>query len=146
MNFPEGIHVYGDKTYRGRCPLEKHEAQTFFALLRTLYPHLGAIAVHIRNEAKRSKWQTFQHKKEGLVSGASDIIIPGNPSCVIEMKRRDHKQSSLTDEQMSYLNACKENGSFVCVALGADAAMKAVTRWMQYQKKLEKHNTMELTL
>ena len=137
MRIPKDLYVYGDRNFHGRCALEKHEAKTFFALLRLKHPSLGLIAVHVRNEGKRPGWQANQFKREGLVTGTSDIIIPGNPSFVCELKRRDHKQSELTEAQVDYLHAAKANGSFVCIALGADAAMEAVGKWIQLSHKLE---------
>jgi hypothetical protein len=138
VDFPKDIYIYGDKAFRGRCPLEKHETQAFFALLRNAYPSIGLIATHQRNEGKLAGgWrQANLYKKEGMVSGASDIIIPGIPSFVCEMKRKDHTKSDLSERQIDYLMACKAQGSFVCVALGADAALQAVQRWMQYSQKI----------
>lgn len=150
MNFPKGIYIYGDRSFRGICALEKHEIRTFFALLRHKYPQLGLIAIHIRNEGKLKggKFQAQVHKREGLVSGASDIIIPGNPSFVCELKRRDYTKSSITDEQVEYLKACKDQGAFVCIALGADSAIKAVEKWIELKKELslQKSHDVELRL
>lgn len=74
---------------------------------------------------------TAKHKAEGMVSGASDIIIPGSPSFVCEMKRRDHTKSSLAPEQVEYLRAAKKTGAFVCIALGCDAAWGAFGEYLE---------------
>jgi len=60
-----------------------------------------------------------------MTTGAADIIIPGNPSFVCELKRRDHTKSTLDPEQAKYLEQAQAAGAFVCIALGADAAMEA---------------------
>ena len=71
---------------------------------------------------------------EGLVKGCSDIIIPGNPSFVCEMKSRSPK-AKISDEQIKYLPAAQNNGSFVCIALGCDAAWEAFNEWRELNEK-----------
>ena len=63
---PHQIMVHGDVTYRGDCPLEVAEQVSFLCMLRKEFPKLAEIAVHIRNEGKRTKRQGAQHKKEGM--------------------------------------------------------------------------------
>jgi len=131
MKFPELLPVYGDQKYRNKkCPVESAEQITFFNVLRRDYPQLGVIAVHPRNEGKRTIQQAMRQKAEGMTAGASDIIIPGNPSFVCELKRKDHTLCGWEDGQLAYLEAAKENGSFVCVALGYEAAMEALKVWI----------------
>lgn len=132
MKIPEWLPVYGDIDYRNKnCPTETAEQITFFNVLRREYPDTyGRIALHIRNEGKRTIQQTMRHKAEGMQSGASDIIIPGCPAFVCELKRVDHTMSRWQDGQIEYLEACKDNGAFVCVALGHQAALEALNIWI----------------
>lgn len=127
MKFPPNIPVYGDQKFRSKCPSETVEQVTFFARVRK-HP-LGMLAIHPRNEGKRTYAQANRHKSEGMTEGASDIIIPGGPAFVCELKRRDHTKSRWQDGQQKYLIAAKEAGAFVCIALGADAAMEAFYEW-----------------
>lgn len=130
MKFPISIKVYGDQKYRNKkCPPESAEQITFFNVLRREYPELGAIAIHPRNEGKRSMQQTQRQKAEGMTPGASDIIIPGCPTFVCEMKRQDHTLCKWEPEQIAYLEQCQKNGAFVCVALGYKAALEALEQW-----------------
>lgn len=130
----EWLRVYGDKSYRGDCPTEAAEQVTFFARLRREYPDTwGRLAIHPRNEGRRSWQQTVRHKAEGMTPGASDIIIPGSPSFVCELKRRDPTRSRWEDGQLEYLEAAQHGGAFVCVALGVDAAWAAFMEWAQVQ-------------
>lgn len=133
MRFPDDIPVYGDKSYRNKnCPKEQLEQITFVRRMREQHPDtLGALLVHVKNEGKRSHGQAFYASVEGLTKGASDIIIPCSPAIVIEFKRRDHTLCAWTDGQIEYLEAAQKMGSFVCVALGADAAMEAVNEWIR---------------
>ena len=131
MKFPDKIDVYGDKSFRGKCATESLEQVTFFARLRREYPNSwGAIAFHPRNEGIRSIMKLKIEKAEGMVKGASDIIIPGAPAFVCELKRRDHTKSTWQDGQQEYLYAAQAAGAFVCVALGYKAAEEAFRRYL----------------
>lgn len=125
------LPVYGDTEYRGECPRETLEQVTFFRRIREQYPDsIGRIAIHPRNEGKRKCDQADREKAEGMVPGASDVIIPARVPFVCEIKRRDHTRSTWQDGQIEYLEAAHGQGAFVCVALGADAAMEAFEQWL----------------
>ena len=130
-----GVPVYGDASFRGKCPKEHVEQVSFFAKLRREYPSsYGMLAVHPRNEAQLRGGQfhaIIKHKAEGMTPGASDIIIPGSPSFVCEIKRQDHTQSKWQDGQQEYLEAAMIAGSFACIALGCSAAWEAFEDWLK---------------
>lgn len=132
MKFPDFLPVFGDTAYRGACPSEAMEQVTFFNRLRSQYPETwGRIALHPRNEGKRTPGQVYREKSEGMAEGAPDIVIP--PGFLCELKRRDHTKSRWQPGQLEYLEAAQEAGAFVCVALGADAAMEAFHDWLAAQ-------------
>jgi hypothetical protein len=128
-----GVRVYGDTSFRGKCPEEALEQITFFNTLRREYPATwGRIALHPRNEQQLRGGQhkaLAQHKAEGLTPGASDIIIPARIAFVCEMKRQDHTQSKWQPGQIEYLTAAHNAGAFACVALGWKAAWEAFEAW-----------------
>jgi hypothetical protein len=126
---PPQITIFGDTSFRGKCPLESVEQIAFLCLLRAEFSELAEIAVHIRNEGKRTKFQGFQQKKEGMNTGASDIVIPCFPPILIELKRRDHTLCSTNGKQLKYLVDSDNQGAFACFALGAVGAMEAVREW-----------------
>ena len=131
MQFPEWLPVYGDQKYRNKkCPVESAEQITFFNTLRRDYPELAIIAIHPRNEGKRTAQQTQRQKAEGLTPGASDIIIPTLRPFVCELKRQDHTLCHWEPEQLEYLETSKKHGAFVCVALGYQAALEAIKEWI----------------
>lgn len=132
---PPQIPVFGDTALRGACPLEVAEQISFLCLLKFEFPELAEIAVHIRNEGKRTERQGAQQKLEGLKTGASDIIIPCNPPMLIELKRRDHTKSSSSDKQLKYLIDSHAQGAFACYALGAIGAIEAVREWHSINRK-----------
>jgi len=132
---PNYIPVFGDINFRGDCATETAELIGFFRLLEKEYPTLAAIATHIRNEGKRSKYQGYKQQQEGMNTGASDIIIPCSPPIVIELKRRDHTLSTISSKQVSYLSSAHVLGGYAVVALGAIGAMEAVRSWHTANKK-----------
>lgn len=128
------VPIYGDTAFRGKCPPEHIEQASFFSRLRREFPDsYGLIALHPRNEGLKERGQfsvVQKHAAEGMAKGASDIIIPGTPSFVCEMKRQDHTQSKWQDGQEAYLKAVIDAGAFACVALGAAAAWEAFVDWI----------------
>lgn len=132
MLLPNDITIYGDTSYRGTCPKETLEQVTFFSRLRREYSDtLGLIAFHVRNEGKRTHLQAATEKSEGLTTGAPDVVIPGAPAFLCELKRRDHTQSEISTAQLAYLRAARDAGCFVCIALGVDAAWEALHAYLE---------------
>jgi hypothetical protein len=131
MKIPDWLQVFGQMEYRDmQCPPESAEQVTFFARLRREYPDsYGLIAIHPRNEGKRHHAQVMLQKSEGMTAGAADIIIPGCPTFVCELKRRDPTKSRWQDGQLEYLEAAHKAGAFVCVAFGCDGAWEAFKQW-----------------
>lgn len=76
-----------------------------------------------------------KHKAEGGLKGVSDVIIPGAPTFVCEIKRRDHTKSKWQDGQIEFLTAAQEAGAFVAVAFGAVAAWEAFEAWIKIKEK-----------
>lgn len=128
MKFNPEIRVFGDQKYRDKdCPKEGAEQITFVKRVRDKYPDsYGAVIVHIKNEGKRSFHGARMDKAAGLTKGATDIFIPAKRPILIELKRRDHTLSRWQDGQQDYMLAAQNLGAWVCVALGADAAMEAL--------------------
>ena len=131
-DIPKGVHVYGAGN-RGHCHREDMEMVTFFAKLRREYPTTyGALAIHPRNEQQLRGGQfraLTRHKAEGMTPGAADIIIPGWPAFVCELKRFDHTKSRWQPGQKEYLAAAADAGCFTCLAFGWEAAWRAFEDW-----------------
>lgn len=132
MKFPNDIPVFGDIDYRGASPVESAEQKTVFNWLRK---NGYLTAIHPRNEGKKNRNQVAVEKAEGMTTGASDIIIPGAPAFVCELKRTDHTKSSIEPEQIEYLRRCKADGCFVCIALGYKAVIEAIKAWEELKKQ-----------
>lgn len=123
------IPIIGNLDFRGDCPGETAEQIAYFSMLRGEMPEVAEIACHIRNEGKRTQFEGRNQRMEGMNTGASDIFIPGNPSLLIELKRKDHIKSQISGDQIRYLAHAQQFGSVVCVALGCGAAMEATREW-----------------
>lgn len=121
------IPTYGTKLKGCKIPESAHMI-TFFNILRRDYPEYGNVAIHVRNEGKRTKQQIDKERIEGFVKGACDIIIVGNPALCIEMKSRA-TSAKVSPEQEQYLLAAQKLGAFVCVAYGFEAALTAFNDW-----------------
>lgn len=137
---PQHIKIYGDQSYRNKkCPKESVEQITFVNRVRAAHPEAyGRLLVHVENEAKLINGQFSAISKQramGMSKGASDIIIPGKPAFVCELKRRDMTLCKITDDQIEYLTAAQNVGAFACAALGADAATEAFNDWLNICKK-----------
>lgn len=136
MKLPDNIKVYGDTEYRGACPAENAEQVTFFNRIRKRYPETyGALALHPRNEGRRTLLQAAHQKAEGMTTGATDIVIPASPPFVCELKRRDHTKSEIRLEQARYMQAAQQMGAFCCIALGVDAAWQAFEEYVAEREK-----------
>jgi len=129
------VPVYGDTAWRGDCPAEALEQMTFFNRLRKAHPETwGALAMHPRNEQQLRGGQhraLIRVKAEGMTPGAADVIIPGAPAFVCELKRRDRTKAKWQAGQQEYLAAAQAAGAFACLALGADAAWQAFEEWLE---------------
>ena len=136
------VPIYGDQSFRGKCPVESMEQMTFFNRLRMAHPATyGLLAIHPRNEGQLRGGQfaaISKHRAEGMSKGASDVVIPGVLSFVCEIKRRDHTKSKWEECQPEYLAAAQSVGAFACVALGADAAWQAFSDWLIFCAALKR--------
>lgn len=135
MKFPPWLPVYGDQSFRGKCPREDLEQVSIINRIRREYPDgWGRLVLHPRNEGLKQGGQfstVLKHKAEGMAVGAADVVIPAAPSFVCEVKRQDHTLSHWQDGQQEYLRAALDAGAFACVALGAVGAWEAFEAWRQ---------------
>lgn len=130
MKFPANIQVFGDKSFRGPCPLEGTDQKTLIHEIRHRWPRgIGRLVIHPRNEGKRSKRKYQREFLDGLTAGAPDIIIPGCPTLCLELKRRDHTLSSVSLAESEYLEAARRAGCYTAIALGWEAGLAAVEAW-----------------
>ena len=131
MKLNPKIKTYGNTTYRGDCPKEDAELITAINWIRRTYPDtLGAVTIHVENEGKRTMAQAQMAKAKGLLAGAVDILILCSPPMALEMKRKDHTQSSWQKGQQEFMLAAQKQGAFVGLCLGAEGVKEAVKEYL----------------
>lgn len=116
------------------APSESVEQITFFNQLRKHHPEIADVAIHVKNEGKRTKEQMAKDKAEGFVKGAPDIFIAGNPSLLIELKKRS-KRAKVGDNQIKYLEAASKLGAECYICYGWEAAWSALQKWISGRKQ-----------
>jgi hypothetical protein len=122
--------------------MEQAEQVTFINRVRRQWPDSwGRLVLHPRNEGVRTIHTAERERSEGMNAGASDIIIPGSPTFVCELKRRNPTLSSLKKEQEAFLLAALDAGAFACIALGVDAAMEAFDAYLAMHGKGDQGRT-----
>lgn len=125
--------VFGDTSFRGKCPKEYVEQASIINRIRKDFPDTwGLLVLHPRNEGLKEGGQfstVLKHKAEGMAVGASDVVIPASVAFVCEVKRLDHTLSAWQPGQVPYLTAAHDAGAFACVALGAVGAWAAFEAW-----------------
>lgn len=128
------IPVFGDTTYRGKCPRETAEQITCINWTRAQYPNsIGKLIFHPKLDGKKGFAQINSEKMEGVIKGVPDLVIPGGVTGLFEIKRKDHTQSKWQPGQQPYLLVAQENGAFVCVCLGYEGFILAVKEWLTVQ-------------
>lgn len=134
MKLPPDIKIYGDINHRDKnCRKEWAEQKEFFGFLKEQKPRWYEIAIHPKNEGKRTGRQAQIDAEQGaLNTGASDIIIPARIPFICEVKCIDHTASKISKDQLRYLRACRDEGAFTCIALGCRAAWQALLEWEIY--------------
>lgn len=132
MIIDKRLRVYGNTEYRDGKRNENDQSMTFVNQVRKRYPEL--LIMHIKNEGKKTKAAADFDRAMGMLTGASDFIVIGNPTLCIEMKNADHTVSTIGKKQVDFLINAEKQGCFTCVALGWEAAMEAVEDWMRIKK------------
>lgn len=129
----KGILVFGDASIRGKTPLENLVSQTLVNQTKKRYPNV--VFMHIKNEGVKTKAQVDFDKTMGQVKGASDFIFVGYPCMALEVKRANHKDASITTEQIEFLQRVIASGGIGALALGSHGAIEALEYFISKQKK-----------
>ena len=137
INIPDlkkrGIIVFGDENFRGTSPSENLACQTIVNQTRKRFPDL--IFMHIKNEGKRTTNQMKFDNSMGFLTGASDYMFIGYPMMALEVKRSNHKASTIDTKQIEFLEKVIRLGGIAVLALGGKAGVEAVEYFVSKQKK-----------
>lgn len=126
MKFPDWLPVFGDTSYRGKCPVEDDVQYRAIGHVRNKFPDtLGKLVLHPKNE-NSTDWDRLR----GMAKGAADIIICGCPTFVCELKRADHTKCKWEKDQLDFLLLSQQMGCFTCVALGLEGFKEALQQYI----------------
>lgn len=132
MKTPEWLPVFGDLPKSKDNPHEDYVLSSLIARIRKDYPSTyGLVAFHVKNEGKRTTQQIKIDKVKGLTKGVSDLIIIGNPTLCLELKRDN--SCSFEDGQLEFLEQAQKQGAFSCLAIGYQGALEALKHWVELQ-------------
>lgn len=116
------------KTAKPKIPTEYQEA-----VLLCDYCSVKRIPiVHIPNEGRRSNWEGLKMQRTGLSRGFPDYLIPlarsTHGALFIELKRKSG--GTVSEDQRKWLAYLAKQGYKVCVAQGADEAIKLLEEYL----------------
>ena len=132
MKTPTWLPKFGDLPKSTLNPAEDYVLSSLISRIRNDYPSsYGLVAFHVKNESKRTTGQIRADKAKGLTKGVSDLIVIGNPTLCMEIK----KDNSCRFEygQLEFLQQAQNQGAFVCLAIGHQGAKDAFEYWLKLQ-------------
>ena len=123
---------FGDLPKSTSNPAEDYALSSLISRIRKDYPSsYGLVAFHVKNESKRTTGQIRADKAKGLTKGVSDLIVIGNPTLCMEIKKDN--SCRFEDGQLEFLQQAQKQGAFVCLAVGYQGAKDAFEHWLKLQ-------------
>ena len=133
MKTPEWLPKFGDLPKSTNNPAEDYVLSSLVSRIRKDYPTTyGLVAFHVKNESKRTTTQIKIDKLKGLTKGVSDLIVIGNPTLCMEIKKDN--SCRFEDGQLQFLEQAQKGGAFACLAIGYQGALDAFHHWIEIQK------------
>lgn len=132
MKTPTWLPKFGDLPKSTSNPAEDYVLSSLISRIRNDYPSTyGLVAFHVKNESKRTTGQIRADKAKGLTKGVSDLIVIGNPTLCMEIKKDN--SCRFEDGQLEFLQQAQKQGAFVCLAVGYQGAKDAFEHWLKLQ-------------
>ena len=132
MKTPHWLPKFGDLPKATTNPAEDYVLSSLISRIRNDYPSsYGLVAFHVKNESKRTQGQIKADKIKGLTKGVSDLIVIGNPTLCMEIKKDN--SCRFESGQLEFLQQAQKGGAFVCLAIGYDGAKAAFEHWLTLQ-------------
>lgn len=132
MKTPTWLPKFGDLPKSTSNPAEDYVLSSLISRIRNDYPlTYGLVAFHVKNESKRTTGQIRADKAKGLTKGVSDLIVIGNPTLCMEIKKDN--SCRFEDGQLEFLQQAQKQGAFVCLAVGYQGAKNAFEHWLKLQ-------------
>ena len=132
MKTPTWLPKFGDLPKSTSNPAEDYVLSSLISRIRNDYPSTyGLVAFHVKNESKRTTGQIRADKAKGLTKGVSDLIVVGNPTLCMEIKKDN--SCRFEDGQLEFLQQAQKQGAFVCLVIGYQGAKDAFEYWLKLQ-------------
>ena len=132
MKTPTWLPKFGDLPKSTSNPAEDYVLSSLISRIRNDYPSTyGLVAFHVKNESKRTTGQIRADKAKGLTKGVSDLIVIGNPTLCMEIKKDN--SCRFEDGQLEFLQQAQKQGAFVCLVIGYQGAKDAFEYWLKLQ-------------
>ena len=132
MKTPTWLPKFGDLPKSTSNPAEDYVLSSLISRIRNDYPSTyGLVAFHVKNESKRTTGQIRADKAKGLTKGVSDLIVIGNPTLCMEIKKDN--SCRFEDGQLEFLQQAQKQGAFVCLVVGYQGAKDAFEYWLKLQ-------------
>jgi hypothetical protein len=102
MKTPSWLPVFGDLPKSKDNPAEDYVLSSLISRIRKDYPSsYGLVSFHVKNESRRTMGQIRADKAKGLTKGVSDLIVIGNPTLCMEIKKDN--SCRFEDGQLEFL-------------------------------------------
>ena len=132
MRYPDWLPKFGDLPKAASNPAEDYVLSSLISRIRNDYPSsYGLVSFHVKNESKRTTGQIRADKAKGLTKGVSDLIVIGNPTLCMEIKKAT--SCRFVTGQPEFLEQSQQQGAFVCLAIGYQGAKDAFEYWLKLQ-------------
>lgn len=132
MKTPSWLPKFGDLPRAKDNPAEDYVLSSIISRIRKDYlSSYGLVAFHVKNESRRTMGQIRADKAKGLTKGVSDLIVIGNPTLCMEIKKDN--SCRFEDGQLEFLQQAQKGGAFVCLAVGYQGAKDAFEYWLKLQ-------------
>ena len=132
MKTPTWLPKFGDLPKSTSNPAEDYVLSSLISRIRNDYPSsYGLVAFHVKNESKRTTGQIRADKAKGLTKGVSDLIVIGNPTLCMEIKKDNSCRFEVG--QLEFLQQAQKQGAFVCLVVGYQGAKDAFEHWLKLQ-------------
>lgn len=116
--------------------LEGEEQAELLKKVRTLYPQLGHLLIHIPNGGSRKNaYEGWRLKEQGVRAGVSDLLLPvargGYFGLWIEFKAAPPNDAPPSDSQLEWLSLMQEQGYAAHLCLGVAAALDVIIQYLK---------------
>lgn len=125
---------YYDGPTGPRGSSRKEHLEVIDAVSHTRYHYPNVIIFHVPNEGAIPPQYRDKLLQMGLLGGVSDLVLlkpsKGYHGAMIEMKRTNKSDSTVSQDQIDFLRWAREEGYFTAVCFGAEEYIKCLRYYL----------------